>query len=506
MEKAVLINLEPSSIKMITTKLIGGAYHKKLEEIVETLRLDEDIYENNEIGIAKLNECIRILNIYKTMCDNYGIIKIYAIASPIFSGVINARYMFEEIAKQTGFNFNILTEEEEIKLLYSTILNSVEYTKGVILQINPQNTYVINFAKRNLISSHILPIGANLMASKFKCEENDNPKEVIEKMVSYAKEQINSQDINFDMFEEVNFVGGGATFLTLSKLVRKITHYPLDMDNNYICDTSNFNKAFAMLEEYGFDRTKRISGISNDRLDIIIGGFAIIKAFSELKNVQNYCIATRGVQDAIISQKIVKENSCDSTTNDLLEINLENIRYYYKIEDTNAEYVYQLTVELFKQMSIIHKLTRKNIKSLKIATLLYDCGKRISFDNHSKYSKEVILNSNILGVSHKDLVVAAFACQLQNLDNFSLSEWVKYKDIVDEEDLMVARKIGMLIALASALDCTRQSKIDEISCDLLGDIVIVKAKSSKDVTYEIAEASKLTNSFKKVFKKSYQII
>lgn len=506
MEKAVLIDLQPASIKMITTKLMGGAYHKKMEETTEILRLDEDIYENNEIGTAKLNECIRILNIYKTMCENYNVVKVYAIASPIFSGMLNTKYFFEEITKQTGFNFNVLSEEEEIKLLYSTILNTVEHTKGVILYVNPQNTYVINFAKRNLISYHILPFGANLMANKFKCEEGDNPKDVVAKMVEFAKEYIKKEDISFEMFEEVNFVGGGATFLTLSKLVRKITHYPLDMDNNFMCNITDFKKAFAMLEEYGFDRTKKISGISNDRLDIIIGGFAIIKAFSELKNVQNYCIATRGTEDAIISQKIVKENSCDSTTNDLLEMNLENIRYYYKIEDTNAEYVYQVTMELFKQMSIIHKLTRKNLKPLKIATYLYDCGKRIAFENHSKFSKDVILNSNILGVSHKDLVISAFACQCQNLDNFSLSEWVKYRDIVDEEDLGVARKIGTMIALASALDCTKQSKIEEITCDLLGDVVIVKAKSSKDVTYEIAEASKLTNSFKKVFKKSYQII
>ncbi|MDD4815663.1 MAG: hypothetical protein PHQ62_00800 [Clostridia bacterium] len=506
MEKAVLIDLEPTSMKMITTKLIGGAYHKKMEETVEVLRFDEDIYENNEIGIAKINECVRILNVFKTMCENYNIIKIYAVASPIFSGVINAKYMFDEIAKQTGFSFNVLSEEEEIKLLYSTILNTVEHTKGVIFYVNPQNTYVINFAKRNLISYHILPFGANSIANKFKCEDNDNPKMVIEKMVSYAKEYIKEQDISFDMFEEVNFVGGGATFLALSKLVRKITHYPLDMDNNFIFSIADFKRAFSMLEEYGFDRTKRISGISNDRLDNIIGGFAIIKAFSELKNVQSYCIATRGVPDAIISQKIVRENSCESTTNDLLEINLENIRYYFKVEDTNAEYVYQLTMELFRQMSIIHKLTRKNIKPLKIAALLYDCGKRIAFENHSKHSKEIILNANILGVSHKDIVIAGFACQCQNLENFSLNEWVKYKDIVDEEDLMVARKIGTIIALASALDCTKQSKIDEISCDLLGDIVIVKAKSNQDVTYEIAEASKMTNSFKKVFKKSYQII
>ena len=54
----------------------------------------------------------------------------------------------------------------------------------------------------------------------------------------------------------------------------------------------------------------------------------------------------------------------------------------------------------------------------------------------------VILNSNINGVSQREILVAAFAGACQNLDNFNLSDWVKYKDIVTDEDLDAVRKLG----------------------------------------------------------------
>ena len=137
---------------------------------------------------------------------------------------------------------------------------------------------------------------------------------------------------------------------------------------------------------------------------------------------------------------------------------------------------------------------------------MYDCGKRVNFDNHPMYSKEIILNSDILNINHKDIVIAAFSCQMQNMDNFKLEEWVKYRAIVDEEDLVCARKIAGLISLASALDRGKQNKIKEISCDLLGDIVIIKAKTDADASYEISEANKINNAFKKIFNKTYQIM
>lgn len=506
MEKSVLIEIQPNGLKMTTEKLMGGAFHKKIDEISDIIRFDEDIYETNEISEAKVNECVKLLTTYKKLCDAKGILKIFAYASPIFNNVRNSKIMFEDIFKKTGIAVISTTEEDEVKFIYNAMIGTVEVTKGVILYVNPQNTYVINFAKRSLISYHILPFGSNNLAYKFKCEETADAKKVMAEMVDYVKQQIKAENITFEMFEEVNFVGAGPTFLTLSKLVRKMTNYPLDMDNNFYVSNVNINKALALLEAQGFERSKRLANISNDRLDNIMSGIAIIKAFTEEKNVENYNIASRSVGDTIISTKIVKENSCDSTSNDLTEISLQNIKYYFPIEETNSDNVYALTFELYRQMSIIHKLTRKQVKSLRIASYLYDCGKRIAFENHSKHSKEIILNSNILNVSHKDLVVAGFGCQFQNLDNFSLAEWIRFKDIVNEEDLINARKIGTLINLASTLDCGKQNKIQEISCDLLGDIVIIKAKAIGDASYEINESNKMANTFKKVFKKAYQIM
>jgi exopolyphosphatase/guanosine-5'-triphosphate,3'-diphosphate pyrophosphatase len=504
LEKAVLIEMCPASVKMTTISLIGGAYFKKSNKISETIRFDEDIYENQSISIAKLNECIKHLNMFKELCEFNTIIRIYCVASPIFLNVKNARGLFEEISNSTGFNFNILNDEDEVKYVYNAILNSVEPNKAVILYINPNNTLIVNFAKRNILSTHILDFGANSLAFKFK--DRTDTENIIKEMKQEVKEKLKQINLEINL-EEIGFIGAGQYFLALSRLVRKITRYPLDQDNNFCVTKQNFDKAFNILKENGFDRTKRLAtNISNERLDNIMSGFIIMEAFFETYSNENFYITTKKISDAIIASKILKETTVESNTADVLETSLENIRYYYNIEDSNSEWVYNFTKNLFKQTGIIHKLTRKHFKALRIAAAMYDCGKRVDFENHSKYSKDIILNSKIYGASHKDIVTAAFACQFQNLENFQLAEWIKFKNIIDEDDLTAARKIGVLIKLSESLDCNKQQKISDVNCDILGEIVIIKVKTNADASYEMIEAEKVSPAFKKVFNKDFQII
>ena len=104
------------------------------------------------------------------------------------------------------------------------------------------------------------------------------------------------------------------------------------------------------------------------------------------------------------------------------------------------------------------------------------------------------------------MLLAGFACKCQNLDDLSLSEWVKYKDILTEDDLDAVRKLGVIINLASKLDSSKSGNVYDISCDILGDSIIMKTIVKNDASFDIRQAMKLAPVFKKILKKNLQII
>ncbi len=126
-------------------------------------------------------------------------------------------------------------------------------------------------------------------------------------------------------------------------------------------------------------------------------------------------------------------------------------------------------------------------------------GKRISFENYQKNNFHVILNSNIYGASHKDVILAAFVASSQNIDDFSLADWVRFKDIVTDEDLDAVKKLAVLIKMATMMNITNSSAIKDVACDVLGDTVILKTEVEKDATLEISQAMSMATDFKILF-------
>ncbi len=103
-------------------------------------------------------------------------------------------------------------------------------------------------------------------------------------------------------------------------------------------------------------------------------------------------------------------------------------------------------------------------------------------------------------------MLAAFVSASQNVDDFSLNEWVRYNDLVNEEDLDAVKKLAVIIKLATMLNITNANSVKDIECDVLGDTVILKTNVVRDATLEISQAMSVSGDFKKVYGKNLQIL
>lgn len=75
-----------------------------------------------------------------------------------------------------------------------------------------------------------------------------------------------------------------------------------------------------------------------------------------------------------------------------------------------------------------------------------------------------------------------------------------------DEDLDAVRKLGVIVKLAVNLNSSRNIIVQDVVCDILGDSIIMKTIVEGDASYEIAEGMKVAPDYKKVYKKSLQII
>lgn len=493
MSNFAVIELNDKQLKLSIYKTSNGRY-MLCEEICQHLKLGEEI-ERDELLTPKTKQgLLDILKIYRKVIETYKVAKIVAVASSVLLKARNYHGFVEEIYNNTGINMAVLNEDESTRYVYTSVVGAIDNSKGYIINIGSYYTNFVKYNRRTILSSITIPVGAVNIMTKGN---------TIDEMEKYALEEIKNIDLS-GVEEESQFVGTGSPFLAFGHVAKKISRYPLDLENNYPVTSEVMNKTVDFVKTLDLDRLKKIKGIAESEAACIGGGLAIIKAFYKALKANEITISTASVRDGIARANILVPQQ--EKFNDLLANSVDNYCEFKTGENAINNQVYSMALILFKQLKVMHKLPRFYVKPLRLAAQLYDSGKIINFNDYEKHGFEAILNSGITGVSHRELLLAAFICLCQDLDNFSLADWMKYKDIVIEEDLDAVRKLGVIVKLAVALNASKKPVITDIICDILGDSIIMKTVVEGDATFEIMEGMKVATDYRKVFKKSLQII
>ena len=191
---------------------------------------------------------------------------------------------------------------------------------------------------------------------------------------------------------------------------------------------------------------------------------------------------------------------------DILGHSIYTLLHHFDMNITHAEHVFDLSMQLFRQLKVIHKLPRPYVKVLRVAAMLHDIGQALKFYDHHKHSMYIILNSNLYGIPQKDLIMGAIAAALHYKDSLEQLDCLKYLELLNEEEIAAVRKLGVIVRIAECFDRSCGGVIVGITCDVLGDSVILKTKSQGDCTLEIKDALGALGEFKRAFKKNLEIL
>ena len=504
MEKIGIVLLDPSTVKLVLAYVEYGKYYIVFDEIEESIKLSKDIERDGIIKSNQINDSLKILKMFKKLCESQGISNIVAYARSFIGEAKNNRSFLEEIESASGIQFKMLSDQDEMGALYSGVINTLDVPRGVIIDIENTATHLLKYNRRNILNRITIPIGAETLSQLFLSDGNP-PEENCIQMIEYFKDNLQDVDFIRDLDEEYCFVGVGAVFDSLGKLSRKVRKYPLDVQHNYMMSHGDVEAVYDIIKELDIDKTKKLKGISNDRADILASGLSILKAIYDCSTSAELVLSSSGIQDGLLFNHAIP-TTLEKPINDILYYSLNALANHLVGSKRNGETVCNLSIMIFRQLKVLHKLPRTYVKSLKVASFLYSSGEIINFYNMRRNAFNIILSSNIYGVTHKELLLGAFIAWAIDSQDFNLSEWVKYKDILDETDLDAMKKLAAIVKIAIGMDITQHGFIKDIVCDVLGDSVIMKTISEDDITFEIKHALTSTIDFKKAFGKYLEIL
>lgn len=504
LEKIGIIDLGSNSARLVIVNLFADGYFMVVDELKESVRLGQDMERDGFLKPARVAETIKTLKMFRKLCDASGVTRIIAVATEAVRRAKNQRSFLDEIQANCGIKIRVLSAEEEAVLVYRGVINSMDVPKGIILEIGGGSTKIVYYNRRNMLNYVTLPFGAVTLTGLFS-GDGLSPEEQAEKIEEFFTEQLKQVDWLKEVDPDVQMIGVGGSFRNLFKISKMVRKYPLDTVHNYKMATEDFIPVYDMIKVLDLDKKKKIKGLSAQRADILPAALAVIKSFVNYLNLDGFTLSGCGLREGIMFNQALPM-TLEKPIADVLNYSLTTLVKYYDCDERHVEHVVNLSIQLFKQLRVLHKFPRQYLKVLKVAAMMHDCGMRIKYYNHQRHSWYMILNSTLYGVTHREIVLAAFTACCHRKEDINLIDWARYRDVVSEEDLEVIKKLGVMLRIAESLDRSHSGNVKSVNCDILGDSVIMKTEVEGDGSLEIRDAMTSSAEFRKSFHKNLEIL
>ena len=377
MEKIGIIDLGSNSARLVIVNLFADGYFMVVDELKESVRLGQDMERDGFLKPARVAETIKTLKMFRKLCETSGVTRIIAVATEAVRRAKNQRSFLDEIQATCGIKIRVLSAEEEAVLVYRGVINTMDIPKGIILEIGGGSTKIIYYNRRNMLNYVTLPFGAVTLTGMFSGEDV-KPEEQAAKIEEFFTAQLENIDWLKELDPDVQMIGVGGSFRNLFKITKMVHKYPLDTVHNYKMPVDDFSPIYDMIKVLDLDRKKKIKGLSSERADILPAALAVIRSFINYLNVEQFTFSGAGLREGIMFNQALPM-TIEKPIADVLNYSLTTLVKYYDCEEKHVEHVVNLSIQLFKQLRVLHKFPRQYLKILKVAAMLHDCGMRIKY-------------------------------------------------------------------------------------------------------------------------------
>ena len=504
MEKIAIIDIGSNTARIVIVNIREGGYFTVIDELKEPVRLAKGMEIDGFLRPLRVQQMVKTLKTFKNLYESHNVSRVFAYATAAVRRAKNQKSFVDEILSSCGIKLTVLSQEEEASLVYIAVINSMDVPKGVIVDIGGASIKLIYYNRRVLIAQDTLPFGAVTLTEKFADATSDSV-ERARMIEEYVTEHLKKIEWYNNVEPDVQLIGVGGSIRNLGKISRRFKRYPLDMAHNYHIGFDEFNNIYNTLKAVDITRASRIKGLSSTRADILPAALSCLKAIENTSSFPELIISGAGMREGAMFRYAVP-STAEKPIGDVLGHSIYTMLSHFNMNIAHSEHVFDISLQLYRQLKVLHKLPRSYVKVLRTAAQLHDIGSSFKFYDHHKHSFYFILNSNLYGIQQKDLVMAALVAGLHGPQPLDGVEIQQYLNMLTEEDIDAVRKLGVIVRIAECFDRSMGGVITSLTCDVLGDSVILKTEAVADCTLEIKDAMSATAEFKRAFKKNLDIL
>ncbi|MDR3271889.1 MAG: exopolyphosphatase [Flavobacteriaceae bacterium] len=260
----------------------NGTVFNKTSLVRSPIRLGDDVFTQSKISEKTIQRLGDAMKAYHLLMNIYNVDKYRAFATSAMREAENSDEMIRKVKKKSGIKIEVISGEEEAKIIFSSELNEFLHSENCYLYVDVGggSTEISLLNKGKVLASRSFPIGTVRILDN-KIDESD-----LKKIVKPWVNEITKG-------KRVELVGSGGNINYIFKMSRK-------EDGKYLSG-SYLQRQYEIMKNMTYEERAETYNMKPDRADVIVPALEIYTSVMKWAHASRIYVPKIGAADGMIT-------------------------------------------------------------------------------------------------------------------------------------------------------------------------------------------------------------
>ena len=457
----------------------------QVDDVRYRLDLGSDTYAKGKIENERVEELCKILKEFKAIMGSYKVDDYKAYATSAIRETQNTVVLVDLIEQRTGVKLEVLSNSEQRFLDYKSVASKGEVFNRIIekgtaiVDIGGGSVQISLFDKDTLVTTQNIRLGILRIRERLSNMEvtRSHYAQLIDEMVEAQIDAFKKLYLKDRQIENIIVVDDYLSYVIQSSAPQ---------ENGVGCvGVERYENFLLFLREKNMTEIARTYGMTEDNALLLAISSMLLKQIVHSMDAKYIWAPGVTLCDGM-AYEYAENRKIFVLPHDFEQDIIacaRNISKRYMGSKKRSETLEMLVLTIFDSMKRIHGLGKRERLMLRLAALLHDCGRYISLTNLGECGYDIIMSTEIIGLSHLEREIVANVVRYNHMELDSYEELGKTTTL-DRKSYLVIAKLTAILRVANGLDRSHKEKFRNVSVGLQKDELIITVKTNTDITLE----------------------
>jgi exopolyphosphatase / guanosine-5'-triphosphate,3'-diphosphate pyrophosphatase len=403
------IDLGSNSFHMVIVESRSGGFHV-IDREKEMVRLGERTLSRGRLSAASMRRGLDALREYKRLADMHGVDKLLVVATSAVREAANGEDFLERVAGEIGFYPQVVSGEEEARLIHLAVVHSVnvEGRRTLVLDIGGGSVELAMGAGAQVEWAVSEKLGVIRMTERFVRSDPLAARDE-RRLVSHVREVMEPHAARARAEGYDLVVATSGTALALGAMATEAGSLPESL-HHVTVPATGLHTLRRRLVATSLKGRRRLPLMDERRADIIVAGAVVLDEILEALKAKEIVLCEWALREGLLldyltghKRSVARADAYPDVRRRSVVALAERCRYH----ENHARQVAALALTLFDATAARHGLEAPERSLLEYAALVHDIGRHISYPDRHRHTEYLVRNGGLRGFDPREVEVMA---------------------------------------------------------------------------------------------------